>query len=212
LAGSSIIPVNVEHYCFIDKLGQFCDCEQKIKDLLSINRPVPAKLLKEYFELLNEPKNTFDGDINIEATAVKQKSLAFFAKRKAYQFNKKVKLHYEHPLGGTENYERVYSLDDLISGICSLLEAYLQLLGDKTKEAVIAFTYTHIKEYLAEIPQKKEVLTDYKIRVMTGFITANIGFNLTEKQFKENSKTFGTYTQFLADSVKYLAKKIAVNK
>jgi hypothetical protein len=211
LSGNPKKKVNVEHYCFEDKLRQFEKLEDKIKDLLAAGKSVPDTLLKQYFELLSAPAANTDAEITVKAKDTKQKAIAFFAAKKQYQFEKKVKVSGRHPFGwdGADS-ERVYSLADMIRGTCDLLESYLQLLGGDTKEIIITQTYHWLKQYLSEIPGRP-VLTPYQVLVITGFITAYFGYNLTEEQFNNDSRKLGPYTLFLANSVRHLAKK-AQNK
>ena len=178
-------------------LGKFFKCHESIKERIDINKPVPASLIKEFFNFLSsDDPGESTPEIKEEAKLLSLKGIKKLKAIHHYSFAAKVSiipsflLDNNGDLVDTPNFIE-YDLGRLFSEV---LQSYLkQLKKEKylTKDIVILFFYNELKRCIRQFNSFEQMkFKDYKIKVMSGILTQTVGYKLSKNKLRGNQDVF----------------------
>lgn len=174
-------------------------CREKIEYAIKKGKKPSLKHLTQFYTILNKVSKQEFADRLVRLREIKKEIIEFLSENQKYIFKTNRTFTVEHFI--KEEIEIEFSIPRFLDAIFALFredDTYYYLVTKK--EVLIPYVYKNLSEYAIEGNIK---ISQYSKLVITGIIAAKFGYLPNEKEVKTSTGKY--YTEYLYDSVKYLA-------
>lgn len=194
---------NLNHTITFDYLPEDADelesCREKIEAAIKNGKKPSSKDLTQFYTILHKVSKQEFAERLVRLQKIKKEIVEFLSNNKKYIFKTNRTFIAEHFI--KEEFEIEFSVLRFLDTLFALFKEDDTYYYPVTKkEVLIPYVYQQLSEYAIE---GKIKISQYSKLVITGIIAAKFGYLPNEQDVKTSTGKY--YTEYLYDSVKYLA-------